>query len=49
MIPFDPHLAEGADVDFNLLNADTNAAYLKLAGAISESFPRLRMRGDEQR
>lgn len=38
MIPFDPHLAEGADVDFNLLNADTNAAYLKLAGAISESF-----------
>ncbi|WP_191986850.1 AAA family ATPase [Mycobacteroides salmoniphilum] len=48
-IPFDPHLAEGADVDFNLLNADTNAAYLKLAGAISESFPRLRMRGDEQR
>ncbi|ALR10555.1 hypothetical protein MYCSP_02705 [Mycobacteroides saopaulense] len=48
MIPFDPHLAEGADVDFNLLNADTNAAYLKLAGAISESFPRLRMRGDEQ-
>lgn len=49
MIPFDPHLAEGADVDFNLLNADTNVAYLKLAGAISESFPRLRMRGDEQR
>lgn len=49
MIPFDPHLAEGADVDFSLLNADTNAAYLKLAGAISESFPRLRMRGDEQR
>ncbi|MGL5444782.1 MAG: MinD/ParA family ATP-binding protein, partial [[Mycobacterium] stephanolepidis] len=49
MIPFDPHLAEGADVDFNLLNADTNAAYLQLAGAISESFPRLRMRGDEQR
>ncbi|WP_078313069.1 MULTISPECIES: AAA family ATPase [unclassified Mycobacterium] len=49
MIPFDPHLAEGADVDFSLLNADTNAAYLKLAGAISESFPRLRMRGVEQR
>ncbi|MGH3723726.1 MAG: AAA family ATPase [Mycobacterium sp.] len=49
MIPFDPHLAEGADVDFNLLNGDTNEAYLKLAGAISESFPRLRMRGDEQR
>ncbi|MBA0047887.1 AAA family ATPase [Mycobacteroides sp. LB1] len=49
MIPFDPHLAEGADVDFNLLNADTNEAYLGLAGAISESFPRLRMRGDEQR
>ncbi|MUM16978.1 AAA family ATPase [Mycobacterium sp. CBMA271] len=41
MIPFDPHLAEGADVDFNLLNTDTNEAYLKLAGAISESFPRL--------
>ncbi len=42
LIPFDPHLAEGADVDFSLLNPSTAQAYLELAGAVSEKFPRLR-------
>lgn len=42
LVPFDPHLAEGADVDFNLLGPATNEAYLGLAGAIAENFPRLR-------
>lgn len=41
MIPFDPHLAEGADVDFELLNPATFEAYLDLAGAVAEKFPRL--------
>jgi MinD-like ATPase involved in chromosome partitioning or flagellar assembly len=41
-IPFDPHLAEGADIDFNLLNPQTFQAYLELAGAVAEKFPRLR-------
>ncbi|MEU9809088.1 AAA family ATPase [Mycobacterium sp. NPDC050853] len=44
LVPFDPHLAEGADVDFNLLGLATNEAYLGLAGAIAENFPRLRTR-----
>lgn len=42
LIPFDPHLAEGADIDFGLLNSSTSQAYLELAGAVAEKFPRLR-------
>jgi MinD-like ATPase involved in chromosome partitioning or flagellar assembly len=41
-IPFDPHLAEGADIDFSLLNPHTYQAYLELAGAVAQKFPRLR-------
>lgn len=41
MIPFDQHLAEGADIDFNLLKPATMQAYLELAGAVAEKFPRL--------
>ncbi|MDP7723547.1 MinD/ParA family protein [Mycobacterium sp. TY814] len=42
LIPFDPHLAEGADVDFGRLNPATRQAYLELAGAVAENFGRLR-------
>ncbi len=42
LIPFDPHLAEGADIDFDLLKPATLQAYLELAGAVAEKFPRLR-------
>jgi MinD-like ATPase involved in chromosome partitioning or flagellar assembly len=41
-IPFDPHLAEGADVDVGMLKPATHRAYLELAGAVAENFPRLR-------
>lgn len=41
LIPFDPHLGEGADVDFGLLKPATMQAYLDLAGAVSEKFGRL--------
>jgi MinD-like ATPase involved in chromosome partitioning or flagellar assembly len=41
MIPFEPHLAEGADFDFGLLKPATRRAYLELAGAVSEKFSRL--------
>jgi MinD-like ATPase involved in chromosome partitioning or flagellar assembly len=41
-IPFDPHLSEGADIDFSLLNPQTHQAYLELAGAVAQKFPRLR-------
>jgi MinD-like ATPase involved in chromosome partitioning or flagellar assembly len=38
LIPFDPHLAEGADFDLDLLKPATAEAYLELAGAVSERF-----------
>lgn len=41
-IPFDQHLAEGAEVDFALLEPATMSAYLGLAGAVAEKFSRLR-------
>jgi MinD-like ATPase involved in chromosome partitioning or flagellar assembly len=37
-IPFDPHLAEGADVDFAMLKPATRQGYLELAGAVAENF-----------
>jgi MinD-like ATPase involved in chromosome partitioning or flagellar assembly len=42
LIPFDPHLAEGGEIDFDLLKPATIEAYLGLAGAVAEKFPRLR-------
>ncbi|WP_110776824.1 AAA family ATPase [Mycolicibacterium peregrinum] len=42
LIPFDEHLAEGADIDFGLLKPATMQAYIELAGAVSEKFARLR-------
>nr|CRL74549.1 chromosome partitioning ATPase [Mycolicibacterium komanii] len=42
LIPFDPHLAEGADIDIDSLRPATFYAYLELAGAVAEKFPRLR-------
>ena len=42
LIPFDPHLAERADVDFGLFNPSTFQAYMELAAAVAEKFPRLR-------
>ncbi len=42
LVPFDPHLAEGADIDFDLLKPATVEAYRELAGAVAEKFPRLR-------
>jgi len=38
LIPFEPHLAEGADFDFGLLRPATAQAYLELADAVSEKF-----------
>jgi len=46
VIPFEPHLAEGADFDFGLLKPATAQAYLKLAGVVSEKFGRLSPRQD---
>ncbi|CAN5198111.1 hypothetical protein BH11ACT6_BH11ACT6_54500 [soil metagenome] len=38
LIPFEPHLATGADIDFSQLKPTTVRAYLELAGAVSSKF-----------
>jgi MinD-like ATPase involved in chromosome partitioning or flagellar assembly len=40
IVPFEPHLAEGADFDFAALQPATARAYLELAGVVSEKFAR---------
>ncbi|WP_078314598.1 AAA family ATPase, partial [Mycobacterium sp. D16Q16] len=47
-IPFDPHLSEGADIDFGLLRQQTMDAYLDLAASVSEDFGRLRGPAERQ-
>jgi MinD-like ATPase involved in chromosome partitioning or flagellar assembly len=42
VVPFEPHLARGADVDFAMLSPDAVRAYLELAGAIATKFSRVR-------
>lgn len=42
LIPFDFHLAEGGEIDVDLLKPATFEAYVELAGAISEKFGLLR-------
>jgi MinD-like ATPase involved in chromosome partitioning or flagellar assembly len=44
-IPFDRHLAEGADVDFGMLKPATRQAYFGLAGAVADKFAHLRADG----
>jgi len=37
-VPWDPHLAEGLEVDVDDLRQETRIAYLNLAGAVARSF-----------
>jgi len=41
VVPFEPHLARGADIDFAMLSPDAARAYLELAGAVARKFPRV--------
>jgi len=41
VVPFEPHLARGADVDFAMLSPDAVRAYLELAGAVAAKFSRV--------
>lgn len=41
VVPFEPHLARGADVDFAMLSPDAVRAYLELAGAVAGKFSRV--------
>ncbi|MFL0026894.1 NB-ARC domain-containing protein [Streptomyces sp. NBUL23] len=39
-VPFDEHLATGAELDLSQLRADTRRAYARLAALVSEGLPR---------
>ena len=41
-IPYDPHLAEGAELDLGQLSRETADAYLALAAEVGDGFARLR-------
>lgn len=38
VIPFDDHLAEGAEIDLDLLNRPTRHAFLQLAATVADAF-----------
>lgn len=44
-IPFDAHLAEGAEVELDLLNKKTRKAFMELAASVAEGFPHVVRRG----
>ncbi|WP_231387132.1 AAA family ATPase [Nocardia sp. BMG111209] len=39
LIPYDPHLAEGGEIDLRLLDKDTLLAFEELAAGLSDGFP----------
>ncbi|WP_240959262.1 AAA family ATPase [Rhodococcus sp. HNM0563] len=41
VVPFDEHLAEGAEIDLNLLRPTTRRAFAELAAMVADDFPRL--------
>lgn len=40
LVPFDPHLEEGAEVDLDRLRSGTRGALFELAAAVADDFPR---------
>lgn len=38
IIPFDPHLSEGAEIDLHRLHKDTKRAYVELAATVADDF-----------
>jgi MinD-like ATPase involved in chromosome partitioning or flagellar assembly len=39
LVPFDPHLEEGAEIDLDQLKPETREALLELAAVVAEGFP----------
>jgi MinD-like ATPase involved in chromosome partitioning or flagellar assembly len=39
LIPFDPHLAEGSEVDLDRMSAATRQAFVELAALVADDFP----------
>jgi len=48
-VPYDPHLAEGGQIDLSRLGKGAYQAYLELAAEIADQFPRLGIAKDGKR
>jgi MinD-like ATPase involved in chromosome partitioning or flagellar assembly len=46
-IPFDDHLAEGAEVDLDLLGKQTRRALVEMAATVADDFPSTTIRRNE--
>ena len=46
LVPFDPHLEEGAEISLERLRPETREALIELAAVVAEGFPGARQRGD---
>jgi MinD-like ATPase involved in chromosome partitioning or flagellar assembly len=47
LVPFDPHLEEGAEIDLNRLKRDTREALIELAAVVADGFPSDQRRSNE--
>ena len=47
LVPFDPHLEEGAEIDLNRLKRDTREALIELAAVVADGFPNDQRRSNE--
>ena len=47
LVPFDPHLEEGAEIDLDLLRRDTREALIELAAVVADGFPTDQRRSNE--
>ncbi|HEY1842672.1 MAG TPA: MinD/ParA family protein [Mycobacterium sp.] len=47
LVPFDPHLEEGAEIDLNRLRRDTREALIELAAVVADGFPSDQRRANE--
>ncbi|WP_319943206.1 AAA family ATPase [Nocardia aurantia] len=48
LIPYDPHLAEGGEIDLRLLDKDTLLAFEELAAGLSDGFPNSYLNGADR-
>jgi MinD-like ATPase involved in chromosome partitioning or flagellar assembly len=47
LVPFDPHLEEGAEIDLNRLRRETREALIELAAVVADGFPTDQRRSNE--
>jgi MinD-like ATPase involved in chromosome partitioning or flagellar assembly len=47
LVPFDPHLEEGAEIDLNRLKRETREALIELAAVVADGFPSDQRRSNE--